>query len=146
MEVIARKRGGLFGLYIFCAVFTLVLAAGGTVIIYFSDKHLANGIIILVFSLVAFAISFKIVNDIVKTPQIIITYENGKLRCGNTEFSPSQIVNVEYRRAHARGISYGWGRIKIILQNTTVTYDYVADVEQVHNRLIQLMLEKNKGE
>lgn len=146
-EVIARRKNGLTGLAVFCAVLGFIFAGvsiglifmnGGDYIIIFSN------VIFLLLGIFVIAVCFYVIKDIKKTPQIILTYENGVLRHVNGTFSPLQIKNVEYRRAHARGISYRYGYLKIFLEDQTLTFKYVANVEQAHNRLIQLMLESRE--
>lgn len=141
MEIIASKKGGLLGLYFFSLVVSFVMLVAGIVVPVFISEALIFALF-AVAGVVLVCVSGYIIYGIINTPQIIVAYENGKLRCGNLEFLPSQIKNVEYRPAHARGISYRWGKLKIFLDGRTLSFNYVADVEMAHNRLIQLMLEK----
>ena len=53
-----------------------------------------------------------------------------------------KIARVEYRRAHMRYGTYAWGKLMVAVRDgREISCNYVADVEQAHNRLIDLMRE-----
>ena len=59
--------------------------------------------------------------------------------------SVNQLGRVNYRCAHARGIHYKWGKIILLLDGREIVYNNVADVEDVHNRLMELRLQAEKN-
>ena len=75
-----------------------------------------------------------------------ITYENGKVDFGNGYVAPAaNITNVEYRQARARGWHYQWGKLTVYVDDQVFVYRYIADVEEAHNRIINLMLNAKKS-
>lgn len=141
-EVIARKREGLLALYIVTLIFVIAFIVGGNLSLRAVGNWTAG--IWLIFVLEAFLIGVCgwVLIGILRTPQVMITYENGKLYFANgVECSPQEIASVNYRRAHARGISYRWGKLIVTVHGQEIKYNYVADVEQAHDRILALMLE-----
>ena len=41
---------------------------------------------------------------------------------------------------------YFWGKLTLVIGGESYSYSFVADVEEVHNRLIALMKEAVRGE
>ncbi len=138
MEIIARRKGGLFFLYGFCGVvgvFFLVLALiGSSLEQYERIGDLLIGLTLLVTGLVICVLYLR-------TPKVVITYDGNKLSIGGQEYKPSQITSVNYRRARAKHTHYRWGSITVKISGKEYRYSFVADVEEVHNRLIALMKE-----
>lgn len=149
MEVIARRKEGLLALYIAVAVVFIPLFFGPYMMMHFVDSLDGNPwfYAMLFLGVVCVGIFIWVIVGIIRTPRVAIAYENGKLYFGNGfSCTPQEITSVNYRRSHARGISYRWGRITVTLQGQTIKYDYIADVEYAHDRILQLMLEAKKKE
>ena len=137
-EVIARRKGGLLLLYGICALvgaFSFVMSFQPN-----ADSNSRYGKVgLAVLGLVIMAVSAVVCIRYLRTPREVITYDGNKLYIGKYEYSPSQINNVTYRRAHARHAQYRWGKITVHIGGQTHAYDFVADVEEAHNRLIAFM-------
>ena len=139
-EVIAKRKGGLFLLYGICSligVFSFVMSFQTN-----ADSNSRYGKVgLAVLGLVITAVSVFICIRYLCTPREVITYDGNKLCIGKYEYSPSQLINVTYKRAHARHAQYRWGKITVHIGGQTHVYNFVADVEEVHNRLISFMRE-----
>ena len=57
------------------------------------------------------------------------------------EYRPAQIASVNYKCAHSRHRSYRWGKLMLSIGGDSYSCNFVAEVEEVHNRLIALMKE-----
>ena len=142
--VIARKKGSLKGAYITILVLGLSFILIALVDFIISSILGLIGTITAVFMLIAgitlviFSVVYLI--KISKVPEIIIIYENGELRFPDGSCNITELKKVEYRQAHGRYHLAEWGKIILTLNDRTVEYDYVANVVQVHNVIIQLML------
>ena len=82
---------------------------------------------------------------ILRTPKIIIQYDGEHLILREGKFKINELGRVNYRRAHARGFHYSWGKIILLLDGREIVYNNVADVEDVHNRLMELRLQAEKN-
>ena len=138
MEIIARRKGGLFFLYGLCSlsgVFFLAFSLMNTSLEnYERIGNFLIGLTLLVTGLVICVLYLR-------TPKVVITYDGNKLSIGGQEYKPSQITSVNYRRARAKHTHYRWGSITVKISGKEYRYSFVADVEEVHNRLIALMKE-----
>ncbi|MBQ8260413.1 MAG: hypothetical protein IJY97_12715 [Clostridia bacterium] len=63
----------------------------------------------------------------------------------NVTLDPKDIVDVSYRRARGRGITYHWGEITIITHLESFKFDYVADCEDVSKELTRMMYESKQS-
>lgn len=138
MEIIARRKGGLFFLYGSCVVFGVFLSVFSlTGTLMENLRRVGNlliGLTLLVTGLVICVLYLR-------TPKVVITYDGNKLSIGGQEYKPSQITSVNYRRTRAKHTHYRWGSITVKISGKEYRYSFVADVEEVHNRLIALMKE-----
>lgn len=80
-----------------------------------------------------------------KTPENIITRRGDTLTIPCGSYKISSIDSVIVRRAYGRGVSYSWGKVIITIAGTEYKLKYVADVEIVQKRLMELMLESREG-
>ena len=137
MEVIARRCGGVFALYLFAAALGVVLGILGIGSTAIEDAFLTcfiPGVLVIIISVV-------ICIRYCRVPKEIIQYDGEKLIFPQGRYAPSEIINVTYRCARSRGFTHSWGKLTVTLSDKEIVYNYVADVEEVHNRLIQLKTE-----
>lgn len=140
-EVIAKRKNGLVGLYGAAAALSLFVIILSFFCFGGSSSQKITGIFLLILGGLAFALCVVVSIGVCKTPADIIIYANGVLHFPEGSCNVSEIKNVEYRRASSRGLQYRWGTIILVLNDRTVKCNYVSDVVQVHNRLVQLMVE-----
>ena len=138
MDIIARRKGGLFFLYGFCSLLGVFLLAFGLMNTSLENYERVGNLLI---GLTALVTGLIICILYARTPKVAITYDGKKLCIGGEEYTPSQITSVNYKRAHARHTHYRWGSITVQVGGKEYRYSFVADVEEVHNRLIALMKE-----
>ncbi len=138
MEIIARRKGGLFFLYGACSVIGVLFLAFALLSTSLEEYERIGDLLIGLTLIVAGLI---ICIFYLRTPKVVITYDGNKLSIGGQEYKPSQITSVNYRRARARHTHYLWGSITVKIGGKTYRYSFVANVEEVHNRLIALMKE-----
>lgn len=141
MEILAQKKRGLIPLYSLVATICTILILFNAML-----KVAATTLLFLVIGGVILDIACIVICIRVKRTPDQITYENGKVDFGNGYVAPAgNITNVEYRQARARGWHYRWGKLTIYVDDQVFTYRYIAEVEEAHNRIINVMLEAKKG-
>ena len=141
MEIIARKKSGLLLLYSFVillGIFMGVLSAN-------LDEDSTERGFTLLGCVVIVIVGIIICVGILRTPKIIIQYDGEYLILREGKFKINELGRVNYHRAHARGIHYKWGKIILLLDGREIVYNNVADVEYVHNRLMELRLQAEKN-
>ena len=141
MEIIARKKSGLLLLYAFVillGIFMGVLSAN-------LDEDSTERGFTLLGCVVIIIVGIIICVGILRTPNIIIQYDGEYLILREGKFKINELGRVNYHRAHARGFHYSWGKIILALGGQEIVYKNVADVEQVHNRLMELRLQAEKN-
>ena len=145
-EVIARRKEGLITIYVISIVLGVLCLLISAIFLMLrpSSSVFACLLALFIVGIVLIPVCVVYIVRISNTPEEIIVYENGVLHFPNCTCRLSEIRNVEYRFARGRRLSYSWGNITIILEDRALKFDFVADVVDVHNRLIQLMLE-SKG-
>ncbi len=139
-EVIAVKKEETLGLYITLSVVGLITCLIGCFVM--------NGMLfpLVIFGLIFLAIGVVPSWQILKMPKIIITYDGENLFLPNNVTYPlKELTKVNYTQAHSRGMTYQWGVIKLTFGEEELEYNYVADVEEVHDKLMKLRLEKTEG-
>ena len=142
-EVIARRAEAPRFLYLFTALFGLVFAGvsvwmfdyAGRAAVFLSVFFVLVGLFVTGLSLFYFIKGMKM-------PKEIAVREGNMLTFLGQTFPLKELANVRYRRAHASGWSYRWGRLTVVRKDgrSYVAY-FVADVEEAHDRLIALMRE-----
>lgn len=146
MEILAEKKRGLILLYFFAAILSTLLFT----LMYFKAKSAIVILPVILPVIVIGSIAIDVMCIVIcvwikRTPERI-TYENGKVDFGNGYVTHAEnITKVEYRRVHARGWSYKWGKLTVYVEDRVLVYRYMADVEEAHNRIINVMLEAKKG-
>ena len=139
-EIIARRKGGLLAIRLFCAVIIAVFAIGIVI------GAVTSGEIYLIIPagifFALFGVLIYMVIHVQKIPAVLITYNQGKLYFADgLECTPHELTNVTYKRVASRGIYYSWGTLNVTVNGTEHKYQYMADVVDVHDRLLELMLE-----
>lgn len=57
---------------------------------------------------------------------------------------PKDIIDVSYRRARGKHVTYDWGEVIIITHIESFKFDYVDDCEDVSKELTRMMYESKK--
>lgn len=138
MEVIARRKDSLLMLY---GIITLIglgvmIATLGGGVRDTEPRWFASGIVL-------FVVGAIICINILRTPKIIISFDGENLILPQGRYALNELSKVNYRRAHARGIQYGWGKLFLTIDGRQFSYNNVAEVETVHDRLMELRLSMN---
>ena len=154
-EVIARRKGGLLLLYGICCVLGVVVLISALKFAQGANQNTqsANGVkaqdakslLLLIMGIFVIVVSLYICVKYLCTPREIITYDGNKLYIGKYQYSPSQITNVTYRCARSKGWHYRWGKITVHLGVEKHTFNFVADVEETHNRLIMFIRQTSQS-
>ncbi len=148
-EVIARTKKSLFWLYLGCGVFVLaVIGVGIGLCAAFGgiDTILAGIIPCALLVLFMFVLCLWFCVRIYRAPENIIVREGDNLILPDGVCPLRELQNVICRRANnARGWSARWGTIILQTVYGEKKYEYVADVEAVHNRLIELMMQTKEN-
>jgi hypothetical protein len=137
MEVIARKATAVqFFFFLFMLVGIVLIAMG------ISPPNLS----FVTIGLFATALGLGFWLFIKRIPKKIIRYDGKKLYFPKGEsYCIGAIKKVEYRPPYGRFQRYHtWGKLTIYVENKTLAFHYVADVQNVHNRLIDLMLKEKE--
>ena len=135
-EVIAERSKGALALYIFMSILCLILM-GTSVFLW--DR---SGIYYLVMGGVCLAFFGVVLVLVLRTPQKIAVRVDEDLYFCRQQYKLRDIVRVEYRNAQRRSSHYPWGTLEVYFADgRTAKSRFVADVEQAHNRLIELMRE-----
>lgn len=136
MEIIAHKKRGIGLMY----AFTLLLSLFMFLYAVFSRDNPAL-IIIYLGALTIAVISLVIVIQYIKTPNEAIIYDESKNEIrlpSDVIIQVSDIVDLSYRRASAKGIQYKWGSVVIKTITNRYIVRYLANCEAVCKRLIEL--------
>ena len=135
-EVIAERSKGAFALYICMSILCLILMGTGVIL---WDR---GGVYYLVMGGVCLAFFGVVLVLVLRTPQkIAVRVDEDLYFCGQ-QYKLRDIVRVEYRNAQRRSSHYPWGTLEVYFADGRIAKSrFVADVEQAHNRLIELMRE-----
>ena len=142
MEIIARRKNGVLVLYSIMFILGLIVfvisgGLSGSSSSEAENRWIAGLILMVVGGIISISV--------LRTPKIIIQYDGEYLILREGKFKINELGRVNYRQAHARGIHYSWGKITLALGGQEIIYNNVADVEQVHNRLMELRLQTEKN-
>lgn len=134
MEIIARKKGDLWIIYLI----TAILGIG----IIFLNKE---SMILMLVGAVITIIFIGILIDYLLIPKKIIQIrEDGKILFSKKKvFLWHELKNVSYRRFSAKGIQYQWGKIMVQTTRGTFSYRYVDECEKVAQELIKRIKEND---
>ena len=152
MEIIAERKKGALGLIVacivtgvFCCAFVVVIAVMYAIGQTELDALIAGGIVFLIVG-VGFLVTGIIMNRKMRLLPQRIVLEGNLLDFGNGLIcTADKIENVtyhEYKNGNMHRFSYG--RLTVYVNGEKIVYEFIANVEKAHNRLIQLMLEAAK--
>ena len=136
--VVAKKKGGLLLLFGLMLLFGSVIIAAA-----FTKEFEAHYLIPILLAIVIIAaFSYNIVKYL-RLPYEIITVDNkGMLHLPKgVTLDPKDIIDVSYRRARGKGITYHWGEVIIITHIESFKFDYVDDCEDVSKELTRMIYE-----
>lgn len=132
MKTLAKKSVGVGALYAVCLIIGIAFCISSFSIIY-----------MLFFGIPLVAVSLYIVIEYFLTPMepIKLNNENELVLPKGVIIPLSDINDVSYRRASARGIQYKWGTVKIISLKGTFKFRYLENCEEVCKEITKLMYE-----
>ena len=141
MTVIAKRKEGLDWLYGIIGMICLFLF----IIMLITDSEPILAIFLLI---VGVASTYLFITH-KKTPKDMISVDESTgeiyLHIDKLSISVTDVVDISYDKARARGIQYEWGTLIIETGIEKFEYQYVADVESVSKELTRIMyLHKNK--
>lgn len=135
MKVLATKSTKIVSLYIFCLIMGIIISFIGFYITY----AFFLGILLAL-------ISLGIVIDyfhIAKTP-IMLNDKNQLILPKGMILELSDIKDVSYRRASARGIQYKWGTVKIVSTKGEFKFRYLENCEEVAKTILKLVYQSKE--
>ena len=137
MEVIAKRKKGIWLLYVFTLIVALFIPTVGTI------AQKGNVMPFLIFSPIWLTLSIISIVILVRyknTPDNAILYNESEkaIYIGNTKIYLNEIEDLSYVRAAARGIQYKWGTVKIKTKDSKYVVRYISDCEDVCKRLTHL--------
>ena len=151
-EVVARRAGSVRAVY-------LIAALVGVALLALSAAFLANAggepwlivawVIFLVAGVLVAVLGVRYFVKAMRTPEIICEREGDRIVFLGEQIPLKDLLNVRCRRAHSRYGAYRWGSLTVEYAGGSVKCDFVAEVENVHDRLIALLREyagEGKGE
>ena len=142
MEVIARRKDSLltfFGLFTVFGAIVLIIA----LVKPFHHQIQKSGT--LAAGVVLFFVGGFVWLQILRTPKEIIRFDGQNLLLPQGIYPLKALSNANYRNARIKGVHCRWGRITLTINGQKFEYTSVADVETVHNRLMELRLMAEKS-
>ncbi len=141
MMVVAKKKEGLllaYGVMFFVGL--LMIGIG------FARFEVVN-VLLMIMGAITCVLACRIVFKYVRTPEEIITVDNkGILHLPkDIVLDPKDIIDVSYRRARGKSITYDWGEVIIITHIESFKFDYVDDCEEVSKELTRMMYESKQA-
>lgn len=128
MDIIAQRKPGIWIPYI-------ILTAVGIWLLIFGKRQYdwLIAILLLILSIIILFLYFKTPKEIIKSDS------NGNLYLNDgTVIKPADIMEVFSRRASSKGWKYKWGSVTIVTNSKTYSFRYVADCEDVANKIKDL--------
>ena len=129
MEIIARKEKRTLWTFVFSMIIGVVL-----LMINMYSRYLA--ITLLIVGGIIGVLYFR-------QPQVMIEYDGEKLIFPQGRYAPNELLNVTYHLGRKR--YFGDGSLKVHMTDGQVfSFAFVANVEAVHNRLMELRLKSGE--
>ena len=131
-DVIATRRSGIGLMYGFCTLFSIVLISMGIASELF---------FVWIFGGILVAVSGYLTVSFIITPSVVIWLDaDGKLCLPRgVVLDVGDLIDVSYKRATARGISYKWGSVTLTTHTCSYKYGFIAECEDVAKRLTDMM-------
>ena len=139
MEIIARKKANLYGIYLACAIIGGLVTVWGAINLSLSPAN----VLYIPFGVFLSIISIHTCIKVKKTPNEIIKFDGEKLICPDGEFLINEVVNAQSRMALTRRPYWRqkWGKLTLTVKGENHVYDYVEDVEKVQQRIMEIRLQ-----
>lgn len=137
MKTIGKKKENIQFIYVMIFLIACILM----IFALKSPKSISSSIMIVTGLFLAIYAMWIFI-DIIKTPKIVIEYnerDSTVIIKKNIIISISSIKDVSYVKARSKGITYGWGKIIIETNNVKYQCNYVENCEQVAKMLTKLM-------
>lgn len=133
-EIVAIRKFGAGMLYVAITSIGLAILLLGAIFGSWPAAVLGGAFILICIYLVV---------DFLRTPSVVAWIDgDGELNLGRVgKIKPSEICDVSYRRASAKGIQYKWGSLTVTTYAGRYKYGFVADCEDAAKRLTELMHE-----
>lgn len=146
IEVIAKTKKSLFWLYLMAGILMLTpLGLAIWLIVYFPQVGFL-GWLVLLLTLFMLGFCLWLCIQIRRAPENVIVREGDNLILPDGVCPLRELRNVICRRATSgRGLQARWGMIILQTAQGERKYQFVADVEAIHNRLIQLMMQTKEN-
>ena len=135
MEIIAKRQGGGI-LTMYCIVG--MLGIGCIVFSCFSSYEAdVKNVLTVLGAIVAF---IGIINctRMMLTPKVIIRYDGEALLLREGKYTLDRISQVYYEKSSRGSYAYTWGKIVLRMDDRKIVYNFVENVEEVYNRLMDL--------
>lgn len=141
MTVIAKKEEGLLLGYVFSLFAGLMCVAIGF------TRFKAVNIFVIIIGIFLGIISCISVVKYLRVPNEIISADNKGMLYFPKEvtLNTKDIIDVSYRCARGKSVTYDWGEVIIITHIESFKFDYVADCESVSKELTRMMYESKQS-
>lgn len=144
MEIIAQRAKGLVVSNIIVLIAAAFLVGMAIWMIgYVGSLGWIVGLFALAMVIVVVVVAVRALVRIRKVPEVIATREGDTLVFLGERVRFSEIASVDYRNARGRyGSMEHWGKITVFTESgKALSCDFVADVNRVHDRIMQLKYE-----
>ncbi len=141
MKIIAYRKGGLGFLYTITLLVGLAAVSAGIMLMAHPAPIICGGLLVVISAVILFGYF--------RTPcEAIVLIDKDTLELpGGVNVKLSDISDVSYRRASAKGVQYKWGKVIISTPSGSYKINYLADCEETAKELTQLMYDaKHKSE
>lgn len=154
MEIIAERKKSAANIVIICIVIGAICCVAFPIflaVMYFIgetelDALIAGGITFAIVGIAFLVSGIVILKQTRSLPQQIVR-EGNNIDFGNGLIcTADKIENVTYHEYRSRNGMHrsSYGRLNVYVNGTVLRYEFIANVEQAHNRLIQLIIEAAK--
>lgn len=144
MEIIAEKKKGLLGIYVFALVLSVGLFGGLLIGVCLSKSSQSRTVVIALLAVLGVLLigaCIWIIVGIVRTPKTPILYEKGNLHFADGFVCPvREVTRVDCRCASSENVVYRWGKLTVRVGERTYTYRNIAEVERARDRILELRL------
>ncbi len=108
---------------------------------------IAESFLLIILGIFMAALAGYTIVRYLRTPHTIITVDNkGILHLPkDVTLDPKDIIDVSYRCARGKSITYKWGEVIIITHLESFKFDYVDGCEDVSKELTRMMYESKQA-